>query len=118
MIDNRDKGKIGEELATKYLKSNGYKILERNYRSNIGEIDIISVKSNILIFVEVKSRTSTYFGYPHEAVNIRKQDKIIKTSWIYVKQKNLFDYQMRYDIIEVFLTEKYKIRHIENAFCG
>jgi len=117
IIDNKEKGRIGEELATKYLKSNGYNVLERNYRTNMGEIDIIAIKSNLLIFIEVKTRTSTYFGYPYEAVNIKKQDKIIKTSWMYMKQKKLFDYQVRYDIIEVFLTKKYKINHIENAFC-
>ncbi len=64
IIDNKEKGRIGEELATKYLKSNGYNVLERNYRTNMGEIDIIAIKSNLLIFIEVKTRTSTYFGYP------------------------------------------------------
>lgn len=104
-------------MALYYLKSQGYEILDTNYRTNIGEIDIIAAKSDILTFVEVKTRTSTYFGYPYEAVNVGKQNKIIKTSFIYMKEKNLFDYQIRYDIIEVFLTKKYKINHIENAFC-
>ena len=117
MTNNIQKGFLGEDIAIKYLISNGYNILERNYRTSIGEIDIIAIKSNILVFIEVKARTSIDYGYPYEAVNFRKQDKIIKTSFIYTKQKNLFDYQVRYDIIEVFLSEKSKINHIENAFC-
>ncbi|MCF6460560.1 YraN family protein [Clostridium sp. Cult3] len=117
MTNNIHKGFQGENIAIKYLISNGYNILDRNYRTNIGEIDIIAIKSNILTFIEVKTRTSVDYGYPYEAVNFRKQDKIIKTSFVYIKQKNLFDYQVRYDIIEVFLSKKSKINHIENAFC-
>ena len=117
MGNNMDRGFFGEDLATKYLISHGYQILDRNYRTKIGEIDIIAIQYEFLVFVEVKTRTNIDYGYPCEAVNWKKQDKIIKNSFIYMKQKNLFNYQVRYDIIEVFLCEKPKVNHIENAFC-
>lgn len=117
MKNNRKKGALGEEMAIKYLKSKGYKVIDRNYKTNIGEIDIITFKNDLLIFIEVKARTNINYGYPYEAVDWKKQEKIIKTSYIYMKHKNLDNYQIRYDIIEVFLQEKPIINHIENAFC-
>ncbi|NLY67637.1 MAG: YraN family protein [Tissierellia bacterium] len=117
MRNNRNKGIIGENLAVEHLVNKGYGILERNYRTKIGEIDIIAIKNNTLIFVEVKTRTSANFGFPYEAVNKRKFHKILKTSLVYIKQKGYKGYQVRYDIIEVFLSNKRKINHIENVFC-
>ena len=116
-MNNIEKGKLGEDLAVKYLLSKGYKLLARNYRNKIGEIDIIVEKDGIIIFVEVKSRTSTNYGYGYEAVNRRKQEKIINCSHIYCKQNGLYNSQLRYDIIEVYLTKDIKINHIDNAFC-
>lgn len=117
MGNNITKGFLGEDKAVEYLISKGYKIIDRNYRTKIGEVDIIAIISGVLVFVEVKSRTNINYGYPYEAVNWKKQDKIIKSSFIYMKQKRLNNYQIRYDIIEVYLEEKPKINHIENAFC-
>ncbi|MBC8590493.1 YraN family protein [Wansuia hejianensis] len=117
MRTNIEKGKYGENVAKKYLLNKGYKILETNYRNKIGEIDIISLDKGVLVFIEVKTRTSTSFGYAFEAVNYKKQRKIYNTSTIYVKQKRLSNIQLRYDIIEVYLTNKVNINHIENAFC-
>ncbi|NLJ97741.1 MAG: YraN family protein [Tissierellia bacterium] len=117
MKNNIIKGSIGEDRAVEYLVSKGYKILDRNYRTKLGEIDIIAMTSQVLVFIEVKSRTNTNYGYPYEAVDWRKQDKILKSSFIYMKHKKLKDYQFRYDIVEVYLKGKTKINHIENAFC-
>jgi len=117
MKNNKEKGALGENMAVNYLKSKGYKIIDRNYRTSIGEIDIIAIKDNILAFIEVKSRTNLNYGYPYEAVNWKKQEKIIKSSYIYMKHKNLYEYQIRYDIIEVYLQKEPKINYIENAFC-
>lgn len=117
MTSNINKGKIGEEISKKYLINNNYGILDTNYKNKIGEIDIIARHNDILVFVEVKTRTSFKYGYAFEAVDIRKQNKIINTSLAYIKYKNLRDVQLRYDIIEVYLTEDIKINHIENAFC-
>ena len=116
MENNNKKGIVGEKIATKYLISKGYKILDRNYRTKIGEIDIIALKDDLLVFVEVKSRTNINYGYPYEAVNWKKQDKIINNSYNYLKDKKMEKYQIRYDIIEVYLQNRIKINHIENAF--
>lgn len=117
MLNNRAKGIIGENIAAEYLKEKGYRIVERNYRTKVGEIDIIAEKNGILTFVEVKARSNTNFGFPYEAVNKKKLDKIIKTSLVYMKQKGYVGYQMTYDIVEVFLSNDGKINHIENVFC-
>jgi len=117
MKNNIEKGLLGERKAQEYLIAKGYKIKELNYRTKIGEIDIIAEKSNTLIFAEVKTRTSTNYGFPYEAVNRRKLNKIVKCSLIYLKEKGFSNYQIRYDIIEVFLCDQTRINHIENVFC-
>ena len=117
MKNNITKGILGENQAAEYLISQGYSIVDRNYRTKVGEIDIIAIKSKVLVFVEVKTRTSINYGYPYEAVNWKKQEKIYKSSLIYIKHKNMNNFQIRYDIIEVFLRGKTEINHIENAFC-
>lgn len=117
MINNIDKGKKGELIAKNYLISNGYNILDMNHRNKIGEIDIIAMDKNILVFIEVKTRTSINYGYAYEAVNRKKQEKIIYSSLLYMKQNRLEGYQLRYDIIEVYMTANTKINHIDNAFC-
>ena len=72
-IRNKQKGNIGEALAYNYLLKNGYKILETNYKTSIGEIDIIATNDeNRIIFIEVKRRETAKFGYPREAVNYKK----------------------------------------------
>lgn len=118
-MNNILKGKKGEAIAKEYLKSKDYLILEGNYRNKIGEIDLIALdkSNNILVFVEVKTRTSFKYGYAYEAVNIKKQKKIINCSQVYIKQRKYMNYQPRYDIIEIYLTSNAKINHIENAFC-
>ncbi|EAX48690.1 protein of unknown function UPF0102 [Thermosinus carboxydivorans Nor1] len=69
-------GKMGENAAADYLARNGYKILMRNYRCRIGEIDIVAERQGTIVFVEVKTRSSEKFGFPAEAVNYRKQQKL------------------------------------------
>lgn len=117
MKTNVQKGRLGEKLAREYLMENKYQIIESNFRNKIGEIDIIASKEEKIIFIEVKSRTSLIYGYPYEAVNYKKQRKIINTSISYIKYKNLRKKQIRYDIIEVYLTRPPEINHIKNAFC-
>ena len=116
MSHNLTRGKEGEYIAKKYLVSKGYRVLESNYRNKIGEIDLIAFDNDILVFLEVKTRTSFKYGYAFEAVDYRKQKKIISTSLVYIKYKNYNDTQIRYDIIEIYLTENPKINHLENAF--
>lgn len=116
MNNNIEKGIIGEEIACKYLMSKNYIILERNYRNKIGEIDIIAKSGELIVFVEVKTRTSTNYGYAYEAVNKKKQTKIINTALCYIKQYNLKNFQFRFDIIEIYLGKENKINHFEDAF--
>ena len=112
-IFNKLKGDIGEELATRYLIKNHYKILDRNFKNSIGEIDIIAKTKDIVVFVEVKYRSTNLFGEPKEAVNIFKQQKIQKVAMCYLKLKKLEDKNIRFDVIEILDD---KINHIENAF--
>lgn len=82
-------GKIGEEKAVEFLRKNRYKIIERNYRTKIGEIDIIARKNREIVFIEVKLRTSNKFGLPQESVNKKKIEKIEKISQIYLNSKKI-----------------------------
>ena len=111
-----DKGKLGrdkESLAVSFLKKKGYKIIERNYTCPIGEIDIIATMKNVLVFAEVKYRSSEYFGMPREAVNIYKQRKIRSVATYYLKWHGKLNENCRFDVIEILGD---KIEHIENCF--
>ena len=114
--ENKQKGDIGEALAAKILLKKGYVILDRNYRLRTGEIDIIAKRSGYIVFVEVKYRQNTYKGSPAEAVDFRKQQKIISTAKCYIQRNNLYDADFRFDVIEIIGGEKPLYRHIENAF--
>ncbi len=110
-------GAAGENAAVKYLKKNGYKILERNYRKTYGEIDIIAKYGENIAFVEVKTRKSDSYGSPAEFVTVKKQKKIIKAAYSYIQQYNL-DAEFTFDIIEVHIDglKVKSINHIKNAF--
>lgn len=114
-MNNIEKGKIGEEIALKYLISKGGKIIEKNYRTKIGEIDLIVGMDGELVFVEVKSRSNTNFGYPSEAVNYNKRKKIVNIAKYYIVKNSLNNVSIRFDVIEIYLKDK-KINHIINAF--
>ena len=75
-MNNIEKGKLGEEIASKYIISKGGKVIERNYRTRVGEVDLIAKLNGELVFVEVKSRSNINYGYPSESVNYKKKRKI------------------------------------------
>ena len=107
-------GKIGEDLATKYLEDREYTIIERNFISRQGEIDIIAKDKKELVFIEVKTRTNTLYGMPVDAVNEVKQKHLINTVKYYLYKKHLENEFVRIDVIEVYLQEnEYKINHIK-----
>lgn len=112
---NKVVGNKGEDIASEYLKSKNYYILERNYQNKFGEIDIIAMDKGVIVFVEVKARRDRRFGLPNEAVNDVKKSKIYKTSTAFIAEKNWYKLMCRYDIIEIIFEEGY-INHIENAF--
>jgi len=109
-------GKIGEDTVAKYLENNGYGILERNFHSRWGEVDIIAAKDGCVVFVEVKTRKNAKYGTPAEFVTPQKIKKIIKTAVIYLENT---DCEMRFDVAEVYFNNgECEINYIENAFGG
>lgn len=117
----RDIGMYGEKLAAKHLKKQGYKIRAKNVLSAHGEIDIIAENKDFLVFVEVKARKDVAenfekYGSPGEAVNKKKQEHILYTARIYL-EKHPTEKEIRFDVIEVYLSEDTHIQHIEDAFC-
>ena len=116
MIDKKELGMRGEDLATEFLEKENYEILDRNYRCAFGEVDIIGYKNGEIIFVEVKTRTQSVFGMPAEAVNAVKRRHLYKVAESYLYKNNLFDLPISFDVIEVFILEDYfRIAHIKNA---
>lgn len=117
MLLKREIGDIGENAATKYLKKNKYKILERNYRKTYGEIDIIAEKGGLISFVEVKTRKNDAFGKPCEFVNAAKRARIKKTAMSYICEREL-EATFSFDIIEVYAEngKVSEINHIIGAF--
>jgi len=116
MAEHNLVGKKGEEIAYKFLVDNCFKIRHINWRYKKNEIDIIAEKNNLLVVIEVKTRTSEYFENPHEAVTISKQKFIIKATEAYINEFNI-DLETRFDIIGVsLLPNETKIDHIEDAF--
>lgn len=115
---NKQTGNIGEAFVYDFLKKKNFTILQTNYKNKIGEIDIIAMQNNVIVFVEVKTRSSFKFGLPREAINDYKQKKIVNTAACYLKQKGLYDKCLvRFDCIEIYdLNNNPHIEHIENIF--
>lgn len=110
-------GRTAEDLALGFLKSNGYRLITRNYRNKFGEIDIIAKDKGTFCFIEVKSRHSDRFGTPQEAVSILKQKKISRTALGFIEEHNLFDQKARFDVVSVLYNkDKPSIELIKNAF--
>lgn len=118
-MNKRSIGNIGEDIAVKWLvKNKNYNILDRNYSTGYGEIDIIAEDGKTLVFVEVKFRNGIGYGYPAEAVNENKQKRICRAALRYVQRKyKTFDINIRFDVVELINKDGvYYIRYTENAF--
>ncbi len=115
---NVKKGKAGEELAVAFLKNIGHRICKTNYQKASGEIDLITQEGDTLVFVEVKYRKNLDYGFPREAVNRTKQKRIAKTALWYIKEQQLDDVNIRFDVIEIYYCSdgEQVINHFENAF--
>lgn len=110
-------GKDGEGLAVKYLKSNGFKILNKNFRCAIGEIDIVAKEKDTIVFIEVKTRKSDDFTEPFESIGKRKQNKIRNLAEYYLQEKDCSDCEIRFDVLSIVSDgQNNKIEHITNAF--
>jgi len=115
--EKKELGKQGEEMAVRYLKKKGYRIVERNYVCKMGEMDIIAREKDTLVFVEVKTRTSMAFGPPQLAVNSTKQMQLSKVALYFLKEKQLEDVKARFDVVAILLRAKgEEIELIKDAF--
>lgn len=116
MAQHNELGNRGEKIAIKFLKDEGYQILATNYRFQKAEIDIIAQKDATLAIIEVKTRTSDYFGNPQDFVNKKKIELLVKATNNYI-EKNDLDLEVRFDIIAIILNQNTtKIDHLEDAF--
>ena len=110
-------GKLGEDAAAAYLKEKKFSILDRNYRIKSAEIDIIAKDKDTIAFVEVKTRKTLKKGFPAESVNFTKQKKIISAALYYIRENNINNVRLRFDVIEVFEKNgSRKFNLIKNAF--
>ncbi len=108
-------GRKGEMIAAAYLAQHGYQVVARNYRAGRGEIDIITTKDDLLVFVEVKTRSSNQHGYPEEAVSKEKINMVNQTAQAYIEEHN-WQKDIRFDILSIELDDPYTISHFEDAF--
>jgi putative endonuclease len=111
-------GQIGEEAAVAYLKRQGYRIVEQNFRNQLGEIDIIAADGDTVCFIEVKTRNSDLFGTPFESVTKAKQRKIGQVALSYLKYKGKSDDEVRFDVISICVKgdQCQSIELLKNAF--
>lgn len=110
-------GKQGEKIVENYLKEKGYQILDRNYQKRFGEIDLIALSPDKkeIVFIEVKTRKSKQYGYPEEAVNQKKLEKIQKTGLMWLEENYETDMHWCIDVISLELSGKEKITHLKNV---
>jgi putative endonuclease len=111
-------GKTGEEVAVEFLKNSGYKIIVKNYKNKLGEIDIIARDKDTFCFVEVKTRSSDRFGLPQEALSGFKQRQLAKVALSFLKEKNLLNKKARFDVVAILATPQgqFQTELIKDAF--
>lgn len=113
---NREKGKIGEDIALNFLRKKGYEILQTNYTYNHHEIDIVARDNDQLVIVEVKLRSSDAFENPEDAVSRQKIRFLVNAAEAYIFENN-FEGETRFDVVAIFKNDnKFEIQHFEDAF--
>jgi putative endonuclease len=117
MAKQHQNGKLSEDIAAQFLIGAGYTILERNWRFSKAEIDIIAKDKEVLVFVEVKSKTYAYYGAPEESISSSKERLIIDAAGVYMQQIG-YDWEIRFDIISILFDKEMKpaISHFKDAF--
>lgn len=117
MANHLDTGKHGEEIAAAHLRQQGFVILETNWRYRRFEVDIIAKDGNLLVFVEVKTRSYDYFGRPEEFVTPAKERRLATAAAAYMEQ-NGHHWAMRFDVVSVLMknASDFKVEHIKDAF--
>jgi putative endonuclease len=111
---SKEEGRRGEERAEEYLKGNGYRILEKNYRTPFGEIDIVAEEKGTLVFVEVKKRNTPRFGSPFEAVDALKRKRILRSALFYMKERRQTRRRVRFDVLGI---DGEGVHLLKDAFC-
>ena len=115
-MKNKILGDQGESIAINHLINKGYKILESNWRVGRLEVDIIAMDDDILVFIEVKTRNTSYFGFPENAVNNKKKRFLTNAANAFINHGNL-DNENRFDIVSIIIeNEQFELEHIEDAF--
>ena len=113
--NKRTEGTTGEKIAQEYMIENNYSIVTTNFRfKRLGEIDIIAREGDYICFIEVKLRSTLDFGLPREAVNFRKQENIRKLAGIFIGQNKLYNANIRFDVVEVYVTKEKGLMNIRN----
>ncbi len=117
MASHNDLGQEGEQLARTYLERKGYRIIVSNWRHGRAEIDLITTYDNILVFVEVKTRSSSQFGQPDEFVGPKKEQQLAKAACAYMEQVR-YQGEIRFDVVAVLLPPQApaEVNHIQDAF--
>ncbi len=110
---NKDIGKLGEKYASDFLRSKGYIILENNFHTHWGEIDLIAKKDKKIYFIEVKTRVGESKGKPYEAVDFIKVKHLMRPIQLYLLKKNLKDYKLSLDVISVVLNADRSVKEIK-----
>lgn len=108
-------GKIGEEIASDFLKRRGYHVLERNWRHGHHEIDIVARDGHTLVFVEVKTRSTDAYGFPEDAVTAAKENSLQLAAEAYLLENNQVE-AIRFDIIAIIQGRKSSVHHVPDAF--
>lgn len=106
-------GRLGERLALEFLIERGYKILEINYRNLFGEVDVVGKIKGVVVFVEIKTRSTSSLGPPFISVTPLKQRHIIKTALLYLKMRDLIHSNWRVDVVSVKLNSDYGVEYID-----
>ena len=110
-------GEVGERVAERWLRRQGWRIMQRRFRSGHRDIDLVAERGGVVAFVEVKARRGIAFGDPVEAVGWRKQRELARSAQVWIDRHGRADESYRFDVIGVWLNgERVKVRHIENAF--
>lgn len=117
-MSTRTLGRWGEEVAAQHLRARGYRLLARNWHCVEGELDLVALQGDMVVFVEVKARRSDAFGAPEEALTTVKQRRLLRAAWAYLEQHGLTDRAWRVDVVAVEGSPRQgvnRLEHYENA---
>ena len=113
IVDRISLGKKAEEVAARYLQSQGYRIMERNFRCPLGEMDIIAEDNDVLVFIEVRSKRSSFLGLPQETVTWTKQQRLRRLASYYLKVKQAWHKKCRFDVLGILFDQENRVMSLD-----